>query len=151
MKPSFPGLAPGSCFSPRHLPVDADGYPIITNGKGGKSRGHRIAYRLFCGPIPSAAMVLHACGNAQCVNPHHPYLGDAAKNAQDRAAHGRTATGLTLPQTKLNDSDVLAISGSAKRVTDIAREFGVSKGSVSSIRSYKSRSKVQSVSQKVGG
>lgn len=151
MKPSFSGLTPDSCFSPYHLRNDVDGYPIITNGKGGKSRGHRIAYRLFCGHIPPAAMVLHACGNPQCVNPHHLYLGDAAQNAQDRAAHGRTAIGAKLPQTKLTDTDVLAIRGSSKRVTDLAREYGISKGSVSSIRSLKSRARVQAVAQKVEG
>jgi hypothetical protein len=151
MKPSFPGLTPDSCFLPHHLRNDADGYPIITNGKGGKSLGHRIAYRSFCGAIPSTSMVLHACGNAQCVNPHHLYLGDAAQNARDRAAHGRTAIGAKLPQTKLTDVDVMAIRGSAKRVTDLARDYGISKGCVSSIRSLRSRVNVQSTAQKVGG
>ncbi len=143
MNSSFPGLAPDVCFFPEHLPTDADGYPFASNGKGGKSRAHRLAYRLFCGPIHGPAMVLHACGHAQCINPHHLYLGDAAQNARDRARHGKTATGARLPQTKLTPADVLVIRGSAKRVTDLARDFNTSKGNISSIRSLRSRRSVK--------
>ncbi|MDD2846186.1 MAG: HNH endonuclease [Rhodoferax sp.] len=150
MNPSFPGLTPDVCFFPEHLPTDADGYAIASNGKGGKSRGHRLAYRLFCGPIRGAAMVLHVCGNAQCINPHHLYLGDAAQNARDRARHGKTASGAKLPQTKLNFADVLAIRSSTKRVTDLAREFNTSKGNISSIRAMRNRRGVKAVNVKAG-
>ena len=151
MNLSFPGLMPDTCFLSVHLPIDANGYPIVTNGKGGKSRGHRLAYRLFCGKIPTAAMVLHRCGNARCINPHHLYLGDAAKNARDRAAHGQTASGFKLPRTKLTAADVLAIRSSSKRVTDLAQQYKVSKGCVSSIRAMRSRLNVQVTAQKVEG
>ena len=139
MKSTFPGVWPNHCFCPAHLQVNRWGYHIITNGKGGKSSAHRIAYRLFCGPIPRGAMVLHACGNAACVNPYHLYLGSAAQNALDRERHGKTARGFGLPQTKLSAADVLAIRSSTKRVTDLAREFGVSKGHISGIRSQRVR------------
>ena len=151
MQSTFPGLSPVTCFLTPHLAHDANGYAIVANGKGSKSRGHRLAYRLFCGPIPARSLVLHACGNAQCVNPHHLYLGDAAQNTRDRAAHGRTASGARLPRTKLSDADVLAIRHSPKRITDIAKEYGISKGCASSIRAMRSRTKVQSRMQKVEG
>ncbi|WP_295951767.1 HNH endonuclease signature motif containing protein [Rhodoferax sp.] len=151
MQSTFPGLSRDTCFLTPHLQHDASGYPFVANGKGSKSRGHRLAYRLFCGAIPAPALVLHACGNAQCVNPYHLYLGDAAQNACDRAAHGRTASGFRLPRTKLSEADVLAIRHSPKRITDIAKEFGISKGCASSIRSLRSRAKVQPRMQKVGG
>jgi len=151
MKSIFTGLSPDSCFAISHLPINHDGYPIVGNGKGGKSKAYRFAYRIFCGDIPRGAMVLHECGRANCVNPFHLYLGDAAQNAADRDRHGKTARGARLPQTKLSEADVAAIRSSSQRVTDLARRYGVSVGCVSSIRAMRQRSQVRPVAQKVGG
>jgi hypothetical protein len=38
---------------------------------------HRIAYRLFNGPIPHPLDVLHTCATKSCVKPHHLRLGRA--------------------------------------------------------------------------
>jgi hypothetical protein len=151
MKSNFAGLSPDACFVPSHLPFDADGYPAVSNGKGGKSKGHRLAYRMFCGVVPHGAMVLHDCGNANCINPHHLYLGDAAQNARDRSRHGTVARGLALPQTRLSDADVVAIRSSTLRVTDLAKVYQTSKGNISSIRSGKNRPGVGFVAVKVEG
>ena len=96
-------------------------------------------------------MVLHECGNAHCINPHHLYLGDAAQNAIDREQHGKTARGFRVPQTKLSPADVLVIRASTARVTDLAKQYNTSKGNISSIRSMRNRINVQSAAQKVGG
>lgn len=148
---SFAGLSPEKCFVPDWLSLGKWGYRIIVNGKGGHSKAHRISYRLLIGTVPNGALVLHRCGNAECINPHHLYLGDAAQNARDRAAHGRTACGFRLPQTKLSDSDVLAIRTSSKRVTDLAKKYSVSKGTISNIRSLRARPDVKDLSRKVEG
>lgn len=38
----------------------------------GKARkAHRIAYRLFVGPIPPGKQIHHRCGNTVCVRPDH--------------------------------------------------------------------------------
>jgi hypothetical protein len=139
MKSPFKGLDPSVCFVPVHLPIGRDGYPVATNGKGGKSRAHRLSYRLFCGPTPHPLFVLHICGNAGCINPHHLYLGDAAQNAKDREAHGKTARGQGLPQTKLTEGDIQAIRKSADRVTDLALQYKISKSHVSNIRAGRVR------------
>lgn len=151
MKPTFSGLTPDACFLPHHLPVDRWGYPVASNGKGGKSKAHRLAYRLFCGPLPQGSMVLHTCGHAQCINPHHLYLGDAAQNAADRDRHGTTARGARLPQTRLSDADVLAIRASGESVTALARLFNTSRGNISSIRVMQRRTGAQPCNKKARG
>jgi hypothetical protein len=67
---------------------------------------HRIAWRLFRGPIPDGAFVLHRCDVRRCVNPDHLFLGTAGDNTNDmaskhrgwwqrygRGGHGRNAGG----------------------------------------------------------
>jgi hypothetical protein len=39
--------------------------------KHGGTTGHRYAYRLLVGPIPSGFHVDHLCRNPMCVNPDH--------------------------------------------------------------------------------
>jgi HNH endonuclease len=56
-------------------------------GIGGKGYGaHRIAYRIFIGPIPANMDVIHTCANKHCVKPHHLRLGDA--NLESLAKYG---------------------------------------------------------------
>lgn len=50
---------------------------------------HRIAWRLFKGPIPRKLSVLHNCDNRRCVNVDHMFLGTQADNIADRDAKGR--------------------------------------------------------------
>lgn len=130
------------CFTPEWIAVDALGYPAIAVGKANKARLHRIVYRAFCGPIPDGSFVLHSCGNAGCINPLHLRLGTAKDNSDDRDAHGKTAKGGRLPQTKLSDEDVRQIRASNLRGIDIAKQYGISKSCVSNIRSGFSRSDV---------
>lgn len=139
---AFSPLTPDVCFSPGWLPVDSWGYRTAINGKGGKSKAHRLAYRLFVGVIPAGALVLHRCGHAGCINPFHLYIGTALQNALDRRLHGTHCRGKDLPQTKLSDADVLAILASSERVTDLAREYRVSKSCISRIRTGHARAYV---------
>jgi len=53
---------------------------------------HRLSWEIFNGPIPDGMWVLHKCvGHGNCWNPHHLYLGNSLKNAQDRVKQGRDA------------------------------------------------------------
>lgn len=64
---------------------------------------HRVAYRLFVGPIPEGRMICHRCDVPMCVNPDHLYAGDAKSNAQDCLRRGRHAAQLY--------PDLFALSG----------------------------------------
>lgn len=139
---TFSGLTPECCLIPEWLPIDSWGYRTVSNGKGSKSRAHRISYRLFVGPIPPGTLVLHRCGDASCINPFHLYLGDSLQNARDRYLHGTAYIAHLLPQTKLSADQVRDIRASKKRNVDLAREYGVWKGTISNIKCGRSRANV---------
>jgi len=46
------------------------GYGNMWNGQR-VEQAHRIAYRLFCGPIPEGREIDHVCRKRGCVNPDH--------------------------------------------------------------------------------
>lgn len=55
---------------------------------------HRVAYELTRGPIPSGAVIDHACRNRACVNPAHLRPVTQKQNAENRAAAGVGRSGL---------------------------------------------------------
>lgn len=72
---------------------------------GKVERTHRVAYRLFIGPIPDGEVVRHDCDNAPCWNPNHLVLGDNKDNAQDMLKRGRHKSGYA----KLTPDEVVDI------------------------------------------
>ncbi len=57
---------------------------------GRMERVHRVAYRLFVGPIPEGKHILHHCDNPPCWRPEHLYAGVPLDNAHDRERRGRS-------------------------------------------------------------
>jgi len=52
--------------------LDSGGYSKLSvPPRGTWERGHRIAYRLFVGPIPEGLVLDHLCRRRSCVNPAH--------------------------------------------------------------------------------
>jgi HNH endonuclease len=50
---------------------------------------HRVAYRLWFGPIPDGLDVLHSCDNPSCVRPAHLRVGTHAENMAEAVARRR--------------------------------------------------------------
>lgn len=50
---------------------------------------HRASYKVFVGPIPEGARVLHKCDTPLCINPDHLFLGTQQDNLLDMATKGR--------------------------------------------------------------
>jgi hypothetical protein len=50
---------------------DDDGYGRYSTGVDGDVLAHRIAYRIFIGPIPDGLEIDHTCRVRRCANPLH--------------------------------------------------------------------------------
>lgn len=119
--------------------ISTGGYGAFRVGRGYR-KAHRIAWYLANGPIPEWADICHHCDNPGCVNPAHLFAGTTRDNIVDmerkgRARHPRGESG---GRAKLTESDVKRIRGAEfHRHGDkarLAREFGISRAVVWSIR-----------------
>jgi hypothetical protein len=97
--------------------------------------GHRVAYILSKGEIPEKQLVRHKCDNNKCINPDHLELGTHQDNMNDRMVRGRTCKGSTHHSSKLDDEKARLVYSrkDMKSLTETAKEFGITKQSVSKI------------------
>jgi hypothetical protein len=100
-------------------------------------RAHRVSYLLDRGSLPPAgAQIMHLCHVSSCVRPDHLKAGTAKQNAEDSVEAGHFQRGDGHYAAKLTEADVIAIrerrAGGASTV-DLAREYGVTVGSVSAL------------------
>lgn len=114
---------------------DRKGYGRLSSGTLNKA--HRIAYKLFVGPI-GGAHVCHHCDTPACVNPAHLFLGTNAENTRDAASKGRlpghSSPGESNPNARLTLSQVADIRQSTERSIILAKQYGVSRRQIWLIR-----------------
>ena len=104
--------------------------------RGKTVSAHRLAYETWVGPIPEGLVVRHSCDNRPCINPDHLSQGTHKQNMEDKSRKDRNAN------TKLSTDDVIDIRwvhGLGASGQSIARAFGVSPTTVSTIVNNKSR------------
>lgn len=110
------------------------------NASGLKPRlevsAHRVAYRLFVGPIPEGNQVMHTCDNPPCCNPAHLRTGTNADNIHDKYAKGRgvNLTGEAHGMCVLSDQQVREIRASSLSQRELARRYGVVQSHIWRIR-----------------
>jgi DNA (cytosine-5)-methyltransferase 1 len=101
-------------------------------------RAHRVSWEMHHGPIPEGKCVLHTCDVRICVNPDHLWLGDYSDNNADMADKGRGVIPLSYGEkhgkAKLSDAQVDEIRASAESGVVLAKRYGVSKSTISSVR-----------------
>lgn len=121
--------------------LDKDGYGRATSG-GENVIVHRHMLHLFTGI--TGTMACHTCARRACCNPAHLYWGDAGSNAKDMMDFGHAAgqfgMGSTHPAAKLTEAQVAIIRATPKvrgSGKALAEKFGVSKVTISTIRSGK--------------
>lgn len=135
----------------------ADGY-----GSFGASRAHRWAYEHFVGPIPSGLHVCHKCDVRCCVNPDHLFVGTSKDNVADMWRKGRNAwacnpssraRGERVSTAKLTSQIVISIRKrcvNGESQYQLAKEFGVSSGTLWAIVHRKSWAHVKEADQPEG-
>lgn len=118
------------------------GYPLMCINEHVR-RVNRVSYEAFVGPIPDGLMICHKCDTRLCVNPDHLYAGTARQNAQDRDKRGRANSpfGSKHGRSKLTTEQALAIREDPRGRGEVAREYGVSEGTVYAIKTGRKRSK----------
>jgi hypothetical protein len=107
---------------------------------------HRVAWQLTYGAIPKGLCVCHRCDVPRCCNPAHLFLGTQADNLNDARAKGRMPRrALSIPRPGLG-SRTRALTYAQRLgmflmpyrrglVVDLARKHGVTKATISQIRS----------------
>jgi hypothetical protein len=121
------------------------GYGTLQSRSDGPLYAHRVSFALHYAD-PGHLLVCRTCDNPSCVNPEHFFLGTSADNTRDAWLKGRLPLPRNAPvgeahhHAKLNRGDVVEIrkrlsSGEVGAV--LAREYGVSKTTVSNIRKGK--------------
>lgn len=95
---------------------------------------HRVSYETWVGPIPAGMQVRHRCDNPPCINPAHLEVGTHLDNMHDMHERGRRAdlSGERHGRAKLTWPQVQEIRALVGKVTqrELARRFGVSKGTI---------------------
>lgn len=112
---------------------DRDGYGLFTYAKK-QYRAPRLALELDGRPVPAGHYACHHCDNPGCVRPSHLYVGTPTDNAADTKARGRARHG---KKAKVSADDIAVIRAAPGRHQDIADRFGISRSSVSMIKSGK--------------
>lgn len=113
-----------------------NGYPrIYRNGK--RHRIARYILTLLIGPIPNGHVTRHKCDNPRCINPAHLEKGTPADNMRDRLERGMVYRGEEHPFSKLKTPDIKIIRNSLITHAELARIFGVSNSTISSVKKYK--------------
>lgn len=118
--------------------TDTQGYGLAwDNGK--HITAHRASWTVHKGAIPAGAHVLHKCDTRSCINPDHLFLGDHAANMADKKAKGRApSTGAEKNgMAKLTNADAIKIFADKRRLSEIAKEYGVTETTISYIRNGK--------------
>lgn len=109
---------------------NSSGYPRVRVGRR-LVLAHRFAWSQANGEIAPGMCILHTCDNPACVNVSHLYLGTRRDNARDMLARGRQGFRVVLDADKARAIREGFRAG--RRVSDLAREFGVNTGTVTCV------------------
>lgn len=113
--------------------TDKDGYGSFS-AYNRRAPAHRIAWILINGAIPNGLYLLHSCDNPPCVNTKHLYLGDQTQNIVEASSKGR------IPGNRLRGylspeqvREIRRRVANGEKQADMAREFGMTSSSISTL------------------
>ena len=108
----------------------------MLGGEGKMMIASRASFYAYNGYLPHDKQVCHKCDVPQCVNPKHLYAGTRAENMRDKTISNKYKE----PNKKLTVQQVRLIRdriGCGYTIAGIAREFSVSRATISNIKSGK--------------
>ena len=103
---------------------------------GQKIAAHRATCILAHGPPPfeGAQAAHYKCGNSGCINKRHLRWSTIELNHDDKRRHDTMTRGERHPRAAFTKDEVLAIANDNRSLIVVARERGVSKTAIKSIR-----------------
>jgi hypothetical protein len=131
----FSGRRPGVLRELR-LCANIHGYlhfEIVLNGRRHTTRVHKAVALAYLGERPPGAHIRHLDGDQRNNAPSNLAYGTASENCADRERHGRGVVGEKNPSAKLSNKDAEDIRrrrAAGERGADLAREYGVSQGTI---------------------
>ncbi|CAO3460745.1 hypothetical protein [Azospirillum argentinense] len=90
----------------------------------------RVAYELLVGPTPTEHHLRRSCGDLRCVNPDHATTRPQGRQPRPKTPKPRAHCG-----KKLTPEKVAAIRADGRLHREIAIEYGISKPTVSQVKS----------------
>lgn len=100
---------------------------------GRKQMAHRFGWEVHHNKkIPEGKVISHKCNNPQCVSPYHCELATQKQNVQYMMASNRDRIG-----RKLTHQDVMEIRRSKEKGVELAKRYGVSSTTITTIRKHK--------------
>ena len=123
--------------------LNKQGYGTIkVGGKYGcPHHVHRIVYEFYKGKILPGLLICHKCDVKACCNPDHLFMGTQKDNMQDMIKKGRQVKtfGEKSGNHKLKKEQVDKIRVDNRKYLEIAKEYKVSKSTISGIKNWKTR------------
>jgi hypothetical protein len=116
-----------------------DGYGYVRY-EGRSQNVHRVAWKVFVGPIPEGMQVNHKCDNPPCFRIEHLELGTQLSNIRAMWERGRNVIGNALPDKVVLEARKMADQGYSQ--TYIAECLGTTQSTVSRIVRGESRASV---------
>lgn len=115
-------------------PPSGPGYPQMSVGRDNPTYIHRLAWLLHHGEVPPRLSVLHHCDNKMCANYEtHLYVGTPRQNHTDARARSTFRRYYHAKLSWEQVEEIRRMSATGRTGRSLARDFGVSEGTVSSI------------------
>jgi hypothetical protein len=110
------------------------GYGVFAPEGTRVEQAHRFAFKLSRGRFPKPGFeACHSCDVRSCVNERHIFEGTRADNMKDASRKGRVVIG-TAKLTIAQAEEIARRARAGEKGLDLAREFSVSPGTVSSLK-----------------